>query len=84
MQRPAAMPPLFAPDGELSKPGSGKSEAELIADDKAALQTFAVHVDTLKKYVPDCESLRYAGMTNLLKDQIEKFVAYISKKREEL
>lgn len=81
VQRPE---PLFTPEGELSRPGAGKSEAELIADDKAALQNFAVQVDLLKKYVPDFASAKATGLTGLLKDQTEKFVAYITKKREEL
>ena len=76
--------PLFDQAGQLSKPGAGKSEEQRVADDKAALQNFAVQVDLLKKYVPDFESARATGLADLFKDQIEKFVFFINKKREEL
>lgn len=76
--------PLFSDGGELLPPGSGKSEAERIAADKAALQAFALQVDTLKKYVPELQSMRAAGLHDLFIEQIEKFVLYISKKQGEL
>lgn len=76
--------PLFSDGGALLPPGSGKSEAERIAADKAALQAFALQVDTLKKYVPELQSVRAAGLHELFLEQIEKFVLYISKKQGEI
>ena len=81
----APMQPLFTPIGTLSSQLAGqKCEAELIADDRQALMTFARQVDTLKKYAPDLQSAKAAGLTELFKDQVEKFVLFITKKREEL
>jgi hypothetical protein len=84
--QPAAMPPLpiLTPLDTPSSKLQGGKEAELITADKAALMTFAMQVDTLKKHVPAFASAKATGMTDLFKDQIEKFVMFITKKREEL
>ncbi len=77
--------PVFTSIGTLQQQLAGqKCEAELIADDRLALMTFARQVDTLQKYAPDLQSARAAGLTELFKDQVEKFVMFITKKREEL
>ncbi len=59
-------------------------EAVLIGQDKAALKSFALQVDVLKKYLPMCGSKKAAGLHEVITGQIIKFSLFITKKSEEL
>ena len=59
-------------------------EAILIGQDKAALKSFALQVDVLKKYLPMCGSKKAAGLNEVIAGQIIKFSLFITKKSEEL